>query len=542
MDGLMMDFPLTLTHLIERAGRQFPKSQVTWRGDDKAVHRQSFAQTVARTSKLAQALQRLGVKPSDRVATLCWNHRAHLEAYLAVSGMGAVLHTLNLRLHPDELAYIAHHAEDQVVIVDRSLLPLLAKLKGRVPSLRHVIVVSDSPVDPAEGLDYEALLANEDGRFEWPALEERSAAMLCYTSGTTGNPKGVLYSHRSIVLHTFSVMAVDGLGVGTQDTVLPVVPMFHAMAWGLVHAAVAAGADLVLPGAQLDPESLLTLMADEKVTFAGGVPTIWLGILTLLDQAPRRFDLSRLKEMVIGGAAAPPALIDGFKKRHGLTVLHAWGMTETNPLGTVSRLKKPELELDAAGQLKVRATQGYAACFVGTRHVDDQGKVLPWDGETMGELEVRGPWVARAYFGDTGQDRFSKDGWFKTGDVVTINEAGYVSITDRAKDVIKSGGEWISSVALENALMSHPAVQEAAVFAGRHPKWDERPLAAVVLKKDQKATDAELRAHLEPHFAKMALPDAFVFVEQIPRTSTGKFLKSALRERYGAMLLPKAGA
>ena len=536
LEGLMMDYPLTVTHFLERAGRQFPNAQVVWRRADKSVHRHRFTDLVRRSAQLAQALARLGVKPTDRVATLCWNHAAHVEAYLTVPCMGAVLHTLNLRLHPDELAFIARHAEDKVVIVDRSLLPLFNKFRARIPTLEHVIVVSEDGAAPDEGLDYEALLAQERGDFAWPPLDERSAAMLCYTSGTTGNPKGVLYSHRSIALHTLLVNAADGLGIGARDVVLPVVPMFHAMAWGLVHGALAAGADLVLPGPHLDPESLLSLMEQEKVTFAGGVPTIWLGILAALDQAPQRFNLSSLKEMVIGGAAAPPSLIDGFKKRHGLTVLHAWGMTETNPLGTVARVKKSLGHLDDPGQLKVRATQGYAACFVETRHVNDQGTVLAWDGETMGELEVRGPWVAKAYFGGDGKDRFTSDGWFKTGDVVTIDRDGYVAITDRSKDVIKSGGEWISSVALENALMSHPAILEAAVFAGRDPKWDERPIAAVVFKKGQTATEAELRAHLEPHFARFWMPAAWVTLEQIPRTSTGKFLKSALRQKYGDML------
>jgi fatty-acyl-CoA synthase len=537
MPGRMMDFPLTLTHLLERARRFFPTTEVVSRGPDGTLHRHTWGQVYARTAKLAHALTRLGVKPGDRVATLAWNHHRHLEAYFAAPMMGAVVHTLNLRLHPSEIAFIARHAEDTVVLVDRSLVPLFEQFAGQVPSLRHVIYMPDSGPTPEGQLDYEAFIAPEATEFDWPTLDENAAAQICYTSGTTGNPKGVVYSHRSSVLHALGACLADSLGVSMNDTVLPVVPMFHANAWGLPHACAAVGAKIVFPGPKLDPASLLDLMASEKVTCAGGVPTIWLGILALLDEHPKKWDLSSLRQMVVGGSAAPPAMIEGFQKRHGLTVTHAWGMTETQPLGSVAKLKPSMAGLSDEQQLHARASQGFAALFVETRHVDDQGKVLPWDGETMGELEVRGPWVAASYMGGEGTDRWSKDGWFKTGDVVTLDAEGYIRITDRSKDVIKSGGEWISSVALENALMSHPAVLEAAVFAGRHPKWDERPIAAVVLKKSMQATEAELAAHLEGRFAKFWLPDAYVFVEQIPRTSTGKFLKTRLRETYGAMLL-----
>jgi fatty-acyl-CoA synthase len=538
LEGQMMDFPLTLTHYLERAGRYYPEAKVVWRRPDRSMARYTYAELCARAAQLANALKGLGVREGDRVATLCWNHQAHLEAYLAIPAMGAVVHTLNLRLHPNELAFIANHAQDAVVIVDRSLLPLLAKFKEQVKSLKHVVVVPDNgAVVEGEGLDYEALIAKHAARFEWPAIDERAAAMLCYTSGTTGNPKGVLYSHRSTVLHTMAVCSPNGLGVGEGDVVFPVVPMFHAAAWGLPYGAISAGADLVLPGPHLDPESLLQLMTQERVTFAGGVPTIWLGILAVLDKEPGRYDLKSMRQMVIGGSAAPASLIDGFQKRHGLEVLHAWGMTETNPIGTVGRLKRSLKSRPPEAQLQRRAMQGYAAAFVETRHVSDQGKVLPWDGQAVGELEVRGPWVVKGYFGGEGTDRFTPDGWFKTGDVVSIDPEGYVQITDRSKDVIKSGGEWISSVALENALMAHPSVLEAAVFAGKHAKWDERPIAAIVLKKGAQATDAELRAHLDAQFPKFWLPDAFVFLEQIPRTSTGKFLKSALRESHGGLLL-----
>ncbi len=538
--GRMMDFPLTLTHFLERARTFHRASEIVSRRPDRSLHRYTYADFHRRVGRLAHALRRLGVKPGDRVASLCWNHHQHLELYFAVPAMGAVIHTLNLRLHPNDLGYIAHHAADRVLVVDRSLLPLFEKFQSAVPSVEHVIVVPDDGPAPSGRLDYEQLLAPEPDTFDFPELEERAGAMLCYTSGTTGNPKGVLYSHRSIVLHTLASCMGDALGVCESDVVLPVVPMFHAAAWGLPFDAVATGAKLVLPGPHLDPTSLLDLMVQERITLAGGVPTIWLGILALLDQEPRRWDLSAMRSMVIGGSAAPPALIDGFLKRHGLLVTHAWGMSEMNPLGTVARLKRHHASADDATKLAVRSTQGYAVPFVEQRHVSDTGEVLPWDGKTMGELEVRGPWVASSYYGDEGQDRFTKDGWFKTGDVVTIDADGYLRITDRSKDVIKSGGEWISSVALENALMAHPAVLEAAVFAGRHSKWDERPLAAVVLKPGQSATEKELKDHLDKHFANWWLPDAFLFVPQIPRTSTGKFLKTKLREDYGDHLLKQS--
>jgi fatty-acyl-CoA synthase len=537
--GRMMPFPLTLTHLLERAYRYFPRNEIVSRRPDGTLHRYTWSDAYARTGKLAHALARLDVRPGDRVATLAWNHYRHLEAYFAVPMMGAVVHTLNLRLHPTELTYIARHAEDSIVLVDRSLLPLLAQFVGQVPSVRHVVVIPDDGPTPEGKLDYERLLEAEPAEYEWPRLDENTAATVCYTSGTTGNPKGVIYSHRSSVLHTLVACMTDAIGVSQSDVLLPVVPMFHANAWGWPHIAACLGAKLVFPGPKLDPESLVDLMAREKVTCAAGVPTIWLGILALLDAHPKRWDLSRVRQMVVGGAAAPPAMIDGFQRRHGLTVTHAWGMTELNPLGTIARVKQSLESGSDEERLAVRASQGYAVPFVETRHVAEDGRVLPWDGETMGELECRGPWVAASYMGDEGKDRWTHDGWFKTGDVVTIDSEGYVRICDRSKDVIKSGGEWISSVALENALMSHPAVLEAAVFAGRHAKWDERPIAAVVLKKGMITTEAELAKHLEGNFAKFWLPDAYVFVEQIPRTSTGKFLKTKLRELYGEMLLKR---
>jgi fatty-acyl-CoA synthase len=537
--GRMMDFPLTLTHLLERARTFHGRSEIVSRRPDRSLHRYTYADFHRRACQLAHALRKLGVQPGDRVASLCWNHHQHLELYFAVPSMGAVLHTLNLRLAPKDLGYIANHAKDRVLVVDRTLLPLLEKFVKDVPSLEHIIVIPDDGPAPEGRLDYEKWLAAEPTTFDFPELEERSAAMLCYTSGTTGNPKGVLFSHRSIVLHTLVSCMGELVGTLPRDVVLPVVPMFHAAAWGLPFDALITGAKLVFPGPHMDPVSLLDLMAQERVTLAGGVPTIWLGILALLDQEPKRWDLSAIRAMLIGGSAAPASLIGGFQQRHGLKVTHAWGMTELNPVGTLARLKQHQEGLDAAAQLEVRASQGYPLPFVEQRHVSDTGEVLPWDGKTMGELEVRGPWVASSYYGDEGADRFTADGWFKTGDVVTIDAEGNLRITDRSKDVIKSGGEWISSVALENALMAHPAVLEAAVFAGRHPKWDERPLAAVVFKPGQQATGEQLGEYLQQHFVKWWLPEDYLFVPQIPRTSTGKFLKTKLREEFGEHLMKR---
>jgi fatty-acyl-CoA synthase len=535
--GRMMDIPLSIAHLVDRAERFFGRAEVVSTLPDKTKRRATYAEVARRCRRLANALTKLGVREGDRVATLSWNHQQHLECYLAVPSMGAIVHTLNLRLHPSELGYIAQHAEDVVVVVDQSLLPLFEKFRAHVKSLRHVIVVADKgePVPPGM-LDYEELIAAAEETFAWPKLDENAAAMLCYTSGTTGSPKGVLYSHRSTVLHALVGALGQHLGCSIDEVVCPVVPMFHASAWGLPYMAVLCGAKIVFPGPHLDPASILALLSSERVTVAGGVPTIWIGILATLDAAPGAHDLSAIRTMVIGGSAAPPSLIEGFKKRHGLDVTHAWGMTETNPLGTVARVK-PHLRGSIEKELPVRSTQGFAAPFVETRHVDDAGNVLPWDGDKMGELEVRGPWVAASYYGDEGKDRFTKDGWFRTGDVVRIDEEGYITITDREKDVIKSGGEWISSVAVENALMSHPAVLEAAVFAAKHPKWDERPVAAIVLRPNANATPDELTRHIDGGLAKFALPDRYVFVDQIPRTSTGKFLKSKLRELYGRILI-----
>ncbi|NUP07758.1 MAG: long-chain fatty acid--CoA ligase [Polyangiaceae bacterium] len=550
-DGTMMGFPLSIGHLLERGRAIFPDSEVVSRGPDKRTRSQTYEQTYARSEKLARALGRLGVRPGDRIATLSWNHAQHLECYLGIPAMGAVVHTLNIRLPPSELAYITNHAEDVAVVVDRTLLPLFEKFRSELKTVKHILVVRDDggPIEPPF-LDYDALVDAEtacpravgftppEGPFA-ATVDENQAAMICYTSGTTGNPKGVAYSHRSTILHAMVGSMRDMMGIGCDDVVLPVVPMFHAAAWGLPYMAYLNGAKLVFPGCHLDPESLLDLMVSQRVTLAAGVPTIWNGILAKLDAEPKRWDLSSVRTMIIGGSAAPASMIEGFEKRHGLVVTHAWGMTETNPLGTLARVVQKVRVRGEEAILSARASQGIPAAFVETRHVDDSGQILPWDGAKMGELEVRGPWVTRSYVSGEGTDRFTEDGWFKTGDIVTIDAEGYVRITDRSKDVIKSGGEWISSVALENALMAHPAVLEAAVFAGQHPKWGERPIAAIVWKPGQTAPESELAAHLAERFPKYWLPDHYVVIDQIPRNSTGKFLKSKLRDQYGDVLVAK---
>ena len=531
MEGLMMDFPLTLAHLFERVGTYYPSTELVVREPDKSISRTTYGAWHGRVQRLANALVRLGVRPGDRVATLAWNTTRHLEVYFAVPLTGAVLHTLNPRLSPQDLAYIVNHAEDSVLVVDDVLVPVLERFAKDV-KLRHVVVMGHGAAPPPGLLDYEALLAPESPSFAVPKLEEGQALGMCYTSGTTGRPKGVLYSHRAVVLHSLACALPDALGLGQDDVMMPVVPMFHVNAWGLPFTATLTGTKQVFPGPNLDAASLLGLIASEKVTFTAGVPTIWLAILDALDKDPKAFDVSSLRAMVVGGAAAPQAMIEGFEKRHGLHVLHAWGMTEMTPVGTVSRLGPAERALPDAERFRIRAQQGKPVPFVEVRALDENGKQIAWDGRSMGELHVRGPWIARSYFRNPVEaDKFTADGWFRTGDIVTVEPSGSMRITDRSKDLIKSGGEWISSQDLENALMGHPAVKEAAVIGVAHPRWGERPVACVVLREGAKATDADLRAFLEPRFARYQLPDAFVFMDQIPRTAVGKFRKTALREQ-----------
>ncbi|HEX8259597.1 MAG TPA: long-chain fatty acid--CoA ligase [Rubrobacteraceae bacterium] len=532
MKGLMQDYQLTLPAILKRAEDLYGKKEIVSRTPDKSFHRYTYADFVRRSKKLAVALGKLGLEKSDRVVTLAWNTHQHLEAYFGVPSANLILHTLNPRLSPNDLAYIINHAEDKVLLIDETLVELLDNIEGEA-DLEHIFVFSADGSAP-EGLEsYEDLLEGADeADFEYPDLDERDAAALCYTSGTTGRPKGALYSHRSICLHSLALAAADGLGIRERDVVLPVVPMFHVNAWGVPFAATMVGAKQVMPGVHLDPESLLEEYEQERVTFTAGVPTVFLAVLQTLDSDPGAYDLSEMRSLAIGGSAAPQSMIRGFDERHGLKVVHAWGMTETDPVATVCHLTSELLEAPEDEQYKYRAKQGFPLPFIEIRARGDEG-FIPWDGEAMGELEVRGPWVANSYFNtEEGSDKFTEDDWFKTGDIVTIEPRGYVEIRDRDKDLVKSGGEWISSVDLENAIMGHEAVAEASVIAIPHEKWDERPLAVVVLKDGQEATAEDLLSHLEGDFAKWQLPEAVEFVDEIPRTATGKFLKMELREQF----------
>lgn len=530
MEGTMMEYPLTLVPLFERAGTFYRDVEVVSRLPDRTLHRSTYGDIHQRARALAEALQGLGLRRGDRVGTLMWNHYAHLEAYFGIPLAGGVIHTLNLRLPPDDLAYIADHGGDRFLIVDDVLMPLLEQIKDRVNVEGIIVVPLTGRPAPADTDDYEELLQTAEGRFEYPELDEKEAAGMCYTSGTTGRPKGVVYSHRALVLHTLASTMADTLGLRQDDVVCPVVPMFHVNAWGLPFTAAMVGTKQVHPGPYLDPESLLDLYEREQVTVTAGVPTIWFGILQALRQEPHRWSLPPMR-MIVGGAAAPESMIRDFD-RIGHTVIHAWGMTETTPLGSVSTLKAHMKGMAPDDQYAYRAKQGLPAPFVEVRAVDESG-VVPWDGKAMGELQVRGPWVASRYHDlPESREKWTEDGWFRTGDVVTIDSEGYIKICDRIKDLIKSGGEWVSSVDLENALVEHPEVAEAAVIAVPHPKWGERPLAAVVLREGAETNSEKLRQFLADRFPKWWLPDAYAFVDEIPRTSTGKYEKKRLREMY----------
>jgi fatty-acyl-CoA synthase len=526
----MMDYPLTLDSIFRRAGTLYADAEIVSRMPDKSIARITYGEFDRRARKLAAALAGLGLKKHDRVATLMWNHNAHLEAYFGIPIAGGVLHTLNLRLHPDEIAYIAAHANDRFVIVDDTLLPLFMKCPHARKFEKVIVVPHTKQPVPEPFLDYEELLAAADERAPLPVLEENDPLGMCYTSGTTGKPKGVVYSHRTMCLHSLGAALADTLAVSRNDSVVAVVPMFHASAWGLPFACTMVGCKQIYPGPHLDAESLLDLFEREQVTFAAGVPTIWLGILDALEKNPGRWKLRDGIRMVVGGSAAPEGMIRAMDK-FGLRVVHAWGMTETSPLGTVSHAP-PEVTNEDE-RYAYRAKQGIPSPFIEVRAVGENGEV-PHDGKTPGELEVRGSWVAASYheLPEETERRWTKDGWFKTGDVVTLDSRGYVKITDRTKDLIKSGGEWISSVELENLLMGCAGVKEAAVVAVPHPKWAERPLAVVVKKDGAAVTETDLKSYLSTKVAKWAVPDAYVFVDAIPRTSAGKFLKSELRERY----------
>ena len=537
MRGTMMDFPLTLTAVLERAGQIFHRVEIVSRKPDRTIVRTSYGNFYKRARRLADALTKMGLRPGERVASMMWNHSGHLEAFFGVPCAGGILHTLNLRLHPHEIAAIVRHAEDRFLMIDDVLLPTYQKVCPDKSLFERVIVVPyGGCAIPAEFLNYEDLIAGAGDDFRYPKIDENDGAAMCFTSGTTGNSKGVLYSHRALVLHSFAQLSVDSFGVSHHETVLPVAPMFHANAWGLPYSCTMAGARLILPGPNVDAESVLDLMVRERVTVACGVPTVWLGVLEALEKNPGRWKFAWPVRITIGGTAPPEQLMRTLDK-HNLHILHLWGMTETTPLATTGRLKQHMLGWTEDQQYEARSKQGWPSPFVELRVRRPEGPEgrsveAPRDGKTAGELEVRGPWVAASYYKSPDQaHRWTEDGWFKTGDVATIDDEGFVRLVDRAKDLVKSGGEWISSVDIENTLMGHPAVKEAAVVGVPHPKWQERPVAAVVLKDGASATPEELRRFLGQSFAKWQLPDAFVFMETIPRTSVGKFNKIALREQ-----------
>lgn len=531
MRSTMMQVPLSVNHLLERGKQLFGEREIVSRLPDKSLHRTRYSHLHRRARQLAAALVRAGVQPGEPVATLMWNHAWHLEAYFGIPAAGAVLHTLNLRLSPDDIAYIVRDAGDRIVIVDDVLLPLLEQVRQRTDVGRVIVApISGAPVAPRYE-SYEQFIDVDASRYRYPELDENAPCGMCYTSGTTGRPKGVVHSHRSTVLHALSISLPDCLDLSVHDSVFAVTPMFHVNSWGVPFAAAMVGAKLAFPGPHLGAEDLLDTMQGEDVTLALGVPTIWMAILQALDKAPQRWTLRKGMRMMVGGSAAPPSLIAGFE-RHGLAIKHGWGMTELCPVGTLSWLKPAHTVLPAEQQYEIRARQGLPIPLMELR-VQGEGGAQPWDGRSVGELQVRGPIVTGGYHNvPRDPEKITDDGWFRTGDVATIDAEGYMRISDRTKDLIKSGGEWISSVELENAIMGHPAVAEAAVIAIRHPKWDERPLAVVVPRPGRQVTPAELREFLAPKFAKWQIPDDFTFVEALPRSSTGKFLKTKLRETF----------
>jgi fatty-acyl-CoA synthase len=554
MRGTMMDFPLTLPTLLERAGKVFSRVEIVSRRPDRSVVRTCHGEFYRRARSLSSALLHLGLQPGDRVASMMWNHVGHLEVFFGAPCAGGILHTLNLRLHPQEIAAIAKHAGDRFLIVDDVLLPVYEKIRQDVPFERVIVVPYGGGEVPAGFLNYEELLAEfgSSDDFQYPKLDENDGASMCFTSGTTGSSKGVVYSHRALVLHSFASAMADAFAISNHDTVLPVAPMFHANAWGMPYTCVMTGARLILPGPNVDPDSVLDLIEKERVTVACGVPTVWLGVVSALEKNPGRWKFPSPVRIVCGGTAPPVGLMRAMDK-HNLHIMHLWGMTETTPLATLGRLKGHMRDWTEDACYEVRSKQGWPSPFVELRvmrpetdptssavatsanhsPVAERMVEAPRDGETPGELEVRGPWVAGSYYNAPDQShRWTADGWFKTGDVATMDDEGYIKIVDRAKDLVKSGGEWISSVDLENSLMGHPSVKEAAVVGVPHPRWQERPLAAVVLKDGATATPEELRAFLALSFAKWQLPDAFVFVSEIPRTSVGKFKKTALRDQF----------
>jgi len=546
MLGLMQDQPLSISSLIEFAGRHHHNAEIVSRRVEGDIHRTTYREVAARSRQVAGALDRLGLAFSDRFATLAWNGYRHLELYFGVSGSGRVVHTLNPRLAPDQVVWIANHAEDRVIAFDMSFLPLIKAVWRQCTTVKHWIALCDVDALPADtGIDglqsYEAWIGAESRAYDWPVFDEKSAAILCYTSGTTGNPKGVLYSHRSTLLHAWAVALPDALSLSARDCILPVVPMFHVNAWGIPFAAAMTGAQLVFPGPALDGKSVYELLESERVTMAAGVPTVWLMLLNHVKQHQLKFN--HMRRTVIGGSACPPAMIRSFRDDYSVTVLHAWGMTEMSPVGTVCTLKKAQAALDPQAQLAIMAKQGRAVYGVEMRIVDPDGVELDWDGHTSGDLQVKGPWIISRYFKGEGGDPLvysNGQGWFPTGDVGAIDPDGFLQITDRSKDVIKSGGEWISSIDIENVAVAHPAVAMAACIALPHPKWDERPLLVVVKKPGADVSREALLQFYEGKVAKWQVPDDVVFVDAIPLGATGKMQKNKLREQFRGHPLPGA--
>jgi acyl-CoA synthetase (AMP-forming)/AMP-acid ligase II len=545
MQALMMDMPLLVSNLLRHAARHFADVEIVSRRVEGDLHRYTYADCHDRAARLADALTRRGVHVGDRVATLAWNGYRHMEIYYAVAGMGGVIHTVNPRLHPEQIAWIVNHANDQFVSFDLTFLPIVEAIAALCPNVRGWIAMCDRDRLPTGTvvpnlLCYEDLLAEGGDAYVWPELDERSACGLCYTSGTTGNPKGALYSHRSTTLHAYAAALPDAMGCSARDSILPVVPMFHVNAWGLPYIAPLTGAKLVFPGPALDGKSIYELLESERVTYSAGVPTVWQGLLAYVGANGLKF--STFRRTVIGGSACPPAMIRTFREQYGVDVIHAWGMTELSPLGTLSRLQNKHLVLPAAEQNTLLEKQGHVIYGIDMKIVGDAGDDLPWDGKTYGNLLVRGPWVVKEYFRGEGGDPLNYDGegrgWFPTGDVATIDADGYMQITDRSKDVIKSGGEWISSIDLENLAVAHPAVAQAAVIGIAHPKWDERPLLVVVKKPGSEVTKEDLIKFYEGKIAKWWTPDDVQFVDAIPLGATGKILKTKLRETFKDYRLP----